>query len=81
MLLTVKRVTHRLRSRLLARASRMVHMLSWEGRFKPCSKHWEDKAVSDLFQIWICIKKSDKIADRWGVLSRSVRIAGLLFFS
>jgi len=55
-----------------------MHGLSWEGRFKISSKHWEVKAVCDLFQIWICIKKSDKTADRWGVLSRSVRIAGLL---
>lgn len=56
----------------------MVHVLSWEGRFKTCSKHWENKAVSDLFQIWIYIKKSDKVAGRWDVLSRTVRISGLL---
>lgn len=76
--MTVRCVTHRLFSGVIQRVSRMVHVLSWEGRFKTCSKHWENKAVSDLFQIWIYIKKSDKVAGRWDVLSRTVRISGLL---
>lgn len=78
--LTVRCVTCWLCSSLIQRIAIMVHVLSWEDRFKTCSKHWEDKAFSDLFQIWIYTKMSDKISDRWGFLSRSVRMVGLLGF-